>query len=409
MDGGSFSGVDNRCESGQSIPGAKQLPEKYILMVGVEFNNQGAYLMLLAAAERIRTEFGAVPVVEFHNGADFKKRFAGVHPLVPQRSFGVMTALTKVPFLRKLWKRFPWVLPTEIEAVFDGSGFRYGDQWVNQSLDYTAGKLADWAARGVPVYMLPQAFGPFEKTAAPSLKAIRASRIVFARDPESESYVRALKPAGAKGVLTRRPDFTAVLGGRFPAGQEKYRGGVPIVPNINIYSRADGDASERYVDNLAAIVTELSEQGLRPYGLAHEGRHDIDILQRVVERVKRESNIDLEVVSGLDGVELKGLIGSAPLVVSGRYHAVVSALSQGVPTVIHGWSHKYEHVAADFGAPELLADPLGDPGDSIRLIRHILDEDDLRPRIAAAASDVKAEIELMWSEIRQDLRSPSGR
>ncbi|WP_440708389.1 polysaccharide pyruvyl transferase family protein [Herbiconiux sp. YIM B11900] len=385
------------------------MAKKYILMVGVEFNNQGAYLMLLAAAERIRTQFDAVPVVEFHNGADLKKRMAGVYPLVPQRTFGLFTALTKVPLLRKIWKRFPWVLPTEIEAVFDGSGFRYGDQWVNQSLEYTAGKLAQWASRGVPVYMLPQAFGPFEKTAEPSLAAIRASRIVFARDPESESYVRGLAPAGVPRKLTRRPDFTAVLAGRFPPEHEKYRGAVPIVPNINIYSRADGEASGRYVDNLAAIVTELSEQGMRPYGLAHEGRRDIEILQRVVDRVQRESGIGLDVVSGLDGVELKGLIGSAPLLVSGRYHAVVSALSQGVPTVIHGWSHKYEHVAADFGAPELLADPLGAPEDSIRLIRQIIDSDELRPRILAAAADVKDEIEAMWSEIRHDLRSPSGR
>ncbi|WP_333474048.1 polysaccharide pyruvyl transferase family protein [Herbiconiux gentiana] len=362
--------------------------------------------MLLAAAERVRQEFGAVPVVEFHNGSDVKKRIAGVYPLVPQRVYGLTDRLQKIPGLRRLWKRFPWVLPSEVVAVFDGSGFRYGDQWVHQSLDYTASKLERWAARGVPVYMLPQAFGPFELTAAPSRKALNASNLIFPRDPESESYVRAILADEGADRVRRYPDFTAVLDGRFPARHERLRGRVPIVPNVNIYSRADdAEAKARYVANLSAIAIDLHGRGLAPYGLAHEGRNDVEILQLVVDSVRRTAGIDLDVVSGLDGVELKGLIGSAPLLVSGRYHAVVSALSQGVPTVIHGWSHKYEHVARDFGVPELLADPLGDAGQSVDLISYILESADLGERIVAAGSEVKRSIEAMWSAVREDLRS----
>jgi colanic acid/amylovoran biosynthesis protein len=385
------------------------LAKKYILLVGVEFNNQGAYLMLRAAAERVRDQFGMIPVVDFQNGPDEKKRLAGVYPLVPQRFYGLFTRLRRVGLLSKVWKRFPWVLPTQIAAVFDGSGFRYGDEWVSQNLDMTADKLAAWKARGVPVYMLPQAFGPFEKTAAPSLKALRASRIVMARDPESEAYVEGIFSA-PDGVLRRFPDFTAGLAGRFPARYEAFRGAVPIVPNVNIYSRADDvEAKQRYIANLAAIAEDLHARGLRPYGLAHEGRRDVEILRKVAAIVAKNAGFDFEIVEGLDGVELKGLIGTAPLLVSGRYHAIVSALSQGVPTVLHGWSHKYSHVAEDFGVPELLADPLGAASVSTDLVGRILDDPELPQRIRTAATAVQAQVEEMWALIAADLASRSTR
>ncbi|WP_147305794.1 polysaccharide pyruvyl transferase family protein [Subtercola boreus] len=385
------------------------MAKKYILLVGVEFNNQGAYLMLLAAAKVIREQFDAIPVVEFHNGTEEKKRIAGVSALVPQRTYGVITRARRFRPLRRLWKKFPYVLPTELLAVFDGSGFRYGDQWVNSNLDYTAGKLRDWAARGVPVYMLPQAFGPFEKTAGPSLTAMKASRIVFPRDAESETYVRDIL-TGQTPKVHRHPDFTAGLEGRFPTGYEAYRGRVPIIPNYNIYSRADdGDSQERYLSNLTAIVEHLHGKGLQPYGLAHEGRKDVEILEKVKQRVKSQSSINLELVGGLSGLELKGLIGTAPLIVSGRYHAIVSALSQGVPAVIHGWSHKYRYVADDFDARELQCDPLAAADESIAVIETIIGNTELTGRISAAAQRVKAEMKDMWAEIEADLRPTQNR
>nr|WP_276510846.1 polysaccharide pyruvyl transferase family protein [Herbiconiux flava] len=384
------------------------MAKKYILLVGVEFNNQGAYLMLRAAAERIREQFGMVPVVEFQNGPDLKKRLAGVYPIVPQRFYGLFTRLTKINALSRVWKRFPWVLPTEIAAVFDGSGFRYGDEWAHQRLDVSAGKLAAWKARGVPVYMLPQAFGPFDKTAEPTLTALRASRQIIARDPESLAHVESIFATGS-GTVRLFPDFTAGLAGRFPSQHESHRGGTPIVPNVNIYARAAGpEAKQRYIENLAAIAVDLHERGLKPYGLAHEGRSDLDVLRRVASIVSKTSNIDLEIVEGLNGIELKGLIGTAPLLVSGRYHAVVSALSQGVPTIIHGWSHKYSHVADDFGVPELLCDPLGDASLSTDMIEYILDNAELGERIRIAGAEVRSRVEEMWASIESDLASQRG-
>jgi colanic acid/amylovoran biosynthesis protein len=381
------------------------LAKKYILLVGVEFNNQGAFLMLRAAAERVRDQLGMIPVVEFKNGPDEKKRQAGVYPIVPQRFYGVFTRLSRIKAMSRIWKRFPWVLPTQIAAVFDGSGFRYGDEWGHQRLDESAGKLAAWKARGVPVYMLPQAFGPFEKTAGPALTALRASRIVMARDPESEDFVAGiLKP---NEVTVRRfPDFTGGLAGRFPSRHEAFRGGVPIVPNVNIYSRADDpEAKRRYIENLAAAARELHARGLRPYGLAHEGRRDVEILRMVAADVSAKSGFDFPIVEGLNGVELKGLIATAPLLVSGRYHAVVSALSQGVPTVIHGWSHKYRHVAEDYGVPELLCDPLGEPYLATDMIGSILDDHDLQARIRTAAAGVQDQVDEMWALLESDISS----
>ena len=46
---------------------------------------------------------------------------------------------------------------------------------------------------------------------------------------------------------------------------------------------------------------------------------------------------------------LKVLIGKAQLVVTARFHAMISSLSTETPVVVTGWSHKYQEVLDSFG------------------------------------------------------------
>lgn len=375
-----------------------------VLVQGANFQNQGAYLMLVAVTQEIRSRFAAVPVLDLRAANQRQKASVGAETLwTPKlaRRFGVRGGSW---FPDRSRDRWPYLMASQIDAVMDVSGFRYADAWANDRLMHYADYLAYWAGHGVPVYMLPQAFGPFEQTAAPAERALSAASVVMPRDPDSEAHVRSLLgEAPASKIIERFPDFTVTVPGRFPSGHAHLRGGAAVVPNWNIASRgSEQDARERYVAVLVHAVEQLRGRGLRPYGLSHEGKRDLEILLEVASRVP-----DFEVVSGLDGVASKGLLGTARLVVSGRFHALVSALSQGVPSVLHGWSHKYRWLAEDYGTAATLADPY-DPSDTARAIAAAHEDDDLRASVERSGRSRLAEVEAMWRLLEEQLTAAAA-
>jgi colanic acid/amylovoran biosynthesis protein len=252
--------------------------------------------------------------------------------------------------------------------------------------------------------MLPQAFGPFESTAEPSKLAIQSSRLAYARDDDSLAYIKQLFDGALPTSVLRAPDFTGSVKGVFPEAFRRLVGGVAIVPNWNIHERAStGSNPNAYIDNLVEAVRASREKGLNPFGLCHEGSRDRRLLELVKNRVP-----DLEIVGGLDGVELKGLLGAMSLVVSGRYHALISGLSQGVPSILHGWSHKYRWLAEDYDVESLVIDPFAEPGTITSLIGQTLGQPDLVARIRKASTEVKAKSLTMWSAIAADFSGTSS-
>jgi colanic acid/amylovoran biosynthesis protein len=372
-----------------------------VLVTGANFVNQGAYLMLVTAVRELRERFDAQAVLDLRQGTERQKRAIAVDTLwTPKlaRRFGYRGPGTVPAPLRD---RLPYLLAGEIDAVLDVSGFRYGDQWAHLALADRAGYLAYWHRHGVPVVMMPQAFGPFATTGAPSLVALRSARLVVPREPESAGHVRDLlarTPGPGPEVLVSS-DFTVGTRGRVPAGFGHLDGGVAIVPNWNIAERsgtAEGRAA--YVGTLAAAVQHLRARGIAAYGLSHEGAKDVAVLREVATETG-----GLEIVEGLDGLQLKGLLGTARAAVGGRFHALVSAFSQGVPSVIHGWSHKYTWLARDFAAEDLLASPLDGPAPTLAALDRALDDPSVRADVEAAATKQKSQLDPLWDAVGRHL------
>jgi colanic acid/amylovoran biosynthesis protein len=351
---------------------------------GTDEQNKGALLMLEAVCERLgpRTKLSANPfAASWETRARLELRQT-LHSFRRPRSFSV--AGNFIP--KRLTHRYGIVSDDEITGVVDASGFAYSDSFSvkRQQREVLFGRR--WKANGVPKVLLPQAFGPFEDATKSiwSREIIEQAALVCVRDRRSLEHVKALAP-GVNPILS--PDFTIGLSAD-PSGVN-LAGGVALVPNTKIITHGVMTI-EAYVDFFVACGAAAAAAGVgAPVVVLHE-TGDVDLGKQIAER------LDCAALEPGLPRGLKYSLGTASLVVASRYHAIVSGLSQGVPTVIVGWSHKYEELARDFGVPEWV---WHGPDDGRA--------DELIARVSASATDELFEArealieknEMMWGAV----------
>jgi len=79
--------------------------------------------------------------------------------------------------------------------------------------------------------------------------------------------------------------------------------------------------------------------------------------------------------------------------VASRFHAVVGCLSQSVPTLAFGWSHKYRELLDDFGVAERLVTAESDPHAAIT---DLLSDSAGNTRQKDRIQELNERVELMW-------------
>ncbi|WNG88958.1 polysaccharide pyruvyl transferase family protein [Mycobacterium sp. ITM-2016-00317] len=369
-----------------------------ILIIGTDFRNQGAYLMMIAAIQEITRRFRGTPVLSAKVGNMLQRRRVGALTMLPMSA-----RVPHTEFSKGLWAKGDIVDYRDIDIVLDASGFFYSDSW-KQFVDGRSKILQTFGELGTPIFFLPQAFGPFESTAETSAAALSTGKIVFARDPTSLTHVNALvERFDISASVESAPDFTCLVKGH-DSDWHQLSGAVPVIPNYNIVARArTAEDAKNYIRNLVEFALAARAAGRQVYGLSHEGRKDTRILKEVAQQVG-----NFQVVDGYNGVQLKSLLGSSPYAVVGRFHAAVSCLTQATPLIAHGWSHKYQHLMEDFHHEKRLLDPF------LRLSRdevaaHI---EELEGFAGAEVDDLKRCVDSyrsgsvnMWNQIEQAVSS----
>lgn len=204
----------------------------------------------------------------------------------------------------------------------------------------------------------------------------RLSREVLKRHHFKLDHVHDL--ACPAFLFVPRPDIDQVLQAENLINREKLVVGF-IVCGWNFlegpfdkWPRNDADyqvfvEAIEYLDALGAKVVLMSHAngfipGKEPFQLIHGRDYPIiKQLQKIIDHrgiAKHVSAID----HVYDAWTTKALIGKFDMLVSGRVHAAVAALSQSVPTVIIDYghepkAHKLKGFAIEAGAEEYVADP----------------------------------------------------
>jgi polysaccharide pyruvyl transferase WcaK-like protein len=389
---------------------------------GAGFQNKGAELMLRAAVHRLRDRLPGIEIAIDPSYGSFDQRAAlGLRQMYPTRthvgtrgfrkSLGSQKIFSRLAATRLLdgpvnsqLGRYGCVSLWQSQALVDIAGFAYSDEWgIRPTQDFSR-LAAVYAERNKPVILMPQAFGPFDKmeTKAAFRKIIDSASLIFARDRQSFEHVQSLVPGTEKVFLA--PDITLF----FPENDSVKKPGsdyVSIVPNIRMVDKNKRGWAEKYESYLILVIEEILRKGLRVKIIVHDiSGQDIQLTESIAARVNSPK---LSIFESDNPLVLKEEIGNSRLLVGSRYHSLVAAFSQSVPSIGLGWSHKYDMLFEDFDCKDLLISSDLPAETVIERVVHILEDDvnsHYRELISRRLGELRRQNEDMWNQVTQILR-----
>ncbi|HDZ55357.1 MAG TPA: polysaccharide pyruvyl transferase family protein [Pseudomonas xinjiangensis] len=374
----------------------------YVEVRKAGFVNKGAELMLRAVLQQLSREFpDAKAVME-------PSRESGPYPYQGRAKLGLYQKAwlwrKGIPFgdlaglvPPRIREQYGIVLDKEIDVVLDAAGFAYSDQWGAGLSEELARSASRWKKRGTKVILLPQAFGPFgDQRSRDAVKSfVDSADLIFAREPISYEYLTDV--VGKVEHVKLSPDFTNLVQGIVPAYFNPELHQVCLVPNYRMMDKTSDAVAKGYVPFLQRTAKILLERGAKPFLLIHEGENDLKLAQQVSESVG-----GVPILREADPLAIKGILGACKGTVGSRFHGLVSALSQGVPSLATGWSHKYQMLFADYGFEKGVLDINLSDEELRSALDYVTDQQimhDLSQRLQSKSDSLKAQSQAMWDEV----------
>lgn len=366
------------------------------------FTNKGAELMLHAVMQKVRERYPDAILVIAPTHAKSSQPFHKFAPLgfYPKASlwrkgvqFGALASLMP----KKVREMYGVVLDREVDVVLDASGFSYSDQWGGSSSRELASSSKKWKKNGTKLILLPQALGPYTKPGIKKYVTEWADNadMIFPREKDSYQYLTGI--VGEQDKIKLYRDFTNLVVGELPVGYDPSDKKVALVPNYRMIDKTSKEESEAYLPFMIKCAKYLVEKQAKPFVLVHEGENDRMLAQSISEAVG-----GIPIVTETDPLKIKGILGSCEATVGSRFHGLVSALSQGVPSLATGWSHKYQRLFEDYDFSDGVVSVLDDEEKVREKIDLIFGEgnvESLKHQLKERSEVLKQRSEEMWEHV----------
>ena len=346
---------------------------KNIIIAGGGLVNKGAQAMTLISICELKKRFPEhrVMLLTWDASPAAKKKHAmydlellAVPPVKFAQAAGNL--LKKGLFALRYRKAFTQVdeIYRNTDLFIDISGYALGSNWHEKVCNDYLDCIEHALAYDIPVYLMPQSFGPFEYSdeAGRAVDA-RTRRLfpkvkqIFAR--EKEGYDALVNHYGLTNVtLTHDMVLASRIEDYSPALREKLvfdlpeipENSVAVIPNVRV---GDNGANDPLTVYTAAVRWAL-EQGLYVY-LTYHSTQDKDICAKLKANFAENGRVVL-LEQDHSCMEFNELVKKFRFVVASRFHSIVHALKNGIPCVALGWATKYENLMGLFGQENYVFD-----------------------------------------------------
>ncbi len=292
--------------------------------------------------------------------------------------------LVGAPLCLVLWpvRRWRWLrqviaqLPlfgdiNRCDAIADISGIAFVDGRGLALLYYNAAIVLPALFFDKPVHKLSQALGPFERPINSGVARwiLRRCASVAAR---GEISLQHLERLGVKTAI-HRPDVSFALNissetsalacrkieDRFPGNND-----TPLVlcsPSAVVKAHCAA-AEVDMISVFTEVLIQLRESGVRVALLPHSAdtgirKNDDETVALEIRDAAAARMVEIPILDPRGDPRMaRALIGCSSVFLASRFHSMIAALSQAVPVVTVGWSHKYAEAAAPFGMARFTID-----------------------------------------------------
>lgn len=339
---------------------------KNIIITGGGMVNKGAQAMTLIAVYELRRRFPEHKIllyspVDLANKELKKEQFAfeftGWYPLKfakcqhnkLQRAVALLRSGNELRAAESIYRN--------TDFIVDISGYALGSNWSEKICNDFLDVLEFAYEFHIPVYLMPQSFGPFDFGADRQAindrirKLLPTVKVIFAR--EQEGYDALVNTYGLSNV---RLATDLVLSNKGIEIDQVFRvppeinlpdisqNSVAVIPNsMNIRASSLETVMSMYI----SIIEKLLDMEKMVYILSHS-TVDAQLCKDLKTKfAENERVVMLE--QDFSCLEFNELVKKFDYLVASRFHSIVHAFKNGVPCIALGWATKYHDLLQLFG------------------------------------------------------------
>ena len=347
---------------------------KNIIITGGELFNKGAQAMTFIAVDEMKKRFPDHQILVLsemdlqrpkEEREQYAFKFMGWYPLKFARCQN--NPLLRAMCMLRNKKEF-----TEAEEIYkntdimiDISGYALGSNWGIETCNHYLDHLEFAKAFQIPVYLMPQSFGPFDfrdvdgkKVEKRIKELLPTAKVICAR--EREGYLVLKEHYHLDNVILANDlvvnnrgvnldnIFCKKVSTELPVIEEK---SVAVIPNQRNFAVADASEVEA---TYLCIIQKLLKNEFKVYLISHSDV-DMEICKKLKEAVSADERVIL-INQELSCIEFNEMVKNFQFVVASRFHALVHAFKNKVPCIALGWATKYHDLMKQFGQEQYMLD-----------------------------------------------------
>ena len=344
------------------------MTQKYILVTGGELLNKGAQAMSFITVDQIAKRYPDCKVILF-SARDYKRskeekanyRFE----ILPLPGVGETVSLCTGLLRNRYRKRengenfaqYKNIFENAV-ALLDISGYALGSKWGDNVIEGYLRRIAIAKHFRIPVYLMPQSFGPFDfsgKKASIFHKAIKhylsGVKMIMAREEDGfdllQNTYQLRNVVKTPDLVLQNKELCLANVYHTVPEQKEYsieEHSVAIVPNSK-NSKFGNEAA--IFEMYKKAIDLLLKKGRRVYLLYH-AIEDLKICQRIKDTYFAEISEVHVIEDELRCVDFDDLVTKFDFIIGSRYHSIVHAYRRAVPAVVLGWAIKYRELTHQF-------------------------------------------------------------